>query len=166
MLYLLRAWDAQSTASCCICSDMSAFLITAFRCSVMVDSTFETDQMDNKESWLLWQSSRELFKGFQSQQWAFLQVSLCGLIRWVLTPRGVATVIYFYRQKIFRGKILKFKLSSPYSMAGFMARVLSVALRRWVPAGQRASTIFYGREYNITPTSQHDNEICVEVRAT
>ena len=40
MLYLDRACDAQSTASCCMSSDMSAFLITAFLCSVMVVSLF------------------------------------------------------------------------------------------------------------------------------
>ncbi len=31
ILYFSKAWDAQSTASCCISSDISAFLITAFR---------------------------------------------------------------------------------------------------------------------------------------
>lgn len=36
MLYLARAWDAMSTASCCISSDISAFLITAFLCSVIL----------------------------------------------------------------------------------------------------------------------------------
>lgn len=30
MLYFSKAWEAQSTASCCISSDMSAFLMTAF----------------------------------------------------------------------------------------------------------------------------------------
>ena len=35
MLYFDKAWDAQSTASCCISSDMSAFFITAFLCSVI-----------------------------------------------------------------------------------------------------------------------------------
>lgn len=36
MLYFSMAWVAQSTASCCMSSDMSAFLITAFL-SVMVE---------------------------------------------------------------------------------------------------------------------------------
>ena len=31
ILYFSNAWDAQSTASCCMSSDMSAFLITALR---------------------------------------------------------------------------------------------------------------------------------------
>lgn len=35
ILYFSMAWVAQSTASCCMSSDMSAFLITAFL-SVMV----------------------------------------------------------------------------------------------------------------------------------
>jgi hypothetical protein len=38
MLYFSNACDAQSTASCCISSDMSAFLITALR-SAMIDVT-------------------------------------------------------------------------------------------------------------------------------
>lgn len=33
MLYFEIAAEAQSTASCCISSDMSAFLMTAFLCS-------------------------------------------------------------------------------------------------------------------------------------
>ena len=36
MLYFAKAADAISTASCCISSLISAFLITAFRCSVIV----------------------------------------------------------------------------------------------------------------------------------
>ena len=35
MLYFSKAWDAQSTASCCMSSDMSAFLITAFRSAIV-----------------------------------------------------------------------------------------------------------------------------------
>jgi hypothetical protein len=31
------AWVAQSTASCCISSDMSAFLITALRSDILYD---------------------------------------------------------------------------------------------------------------------------------
>ena len=38
MLYFESAWEAQSTASCCMSSDMSAFLITAFLCSDMLVS--------------------------------------------------------------------------------------------------------------------------------
>jgi hypothetical protein len=36
MLYSESALDAMSTASCCIFSSMSAFLITAFRCSPLM----------------------------------------------------------------------------------------------------------------------------------
>ena len=43
ILYLAKACDAISTASCCISSVMSAFLITAFRCSVMVASFRERE---------------------------------------------------------------------------------------------------------------------------
>ena len=39
ILYFSNAWDAQSTASCCMSSDMSAFLITALR-SAMFASCF------------------------------------------------------------------------------------------------------------------------------
>ena len=35
MLYFSKAWDAQSTASCCISSDMSAFLMTALRSAII-----------------------------------------------------------------------------------------------------------------------------------
>lgn len=42
MLYFSMAWVAQSTASCCMSSDMSAFLITAFL-SVMVSKGDEDD---------------------------------------------------------------------------------------------------------------------------
>ena len=35
ILYFDNAWDAISTASCCISSLISAFLITAFRCSAI-----------------------------------------------------------------------------------------------------------------------------------
>ncbi len=38
MLYFSKACVAQSTASCCISSDMSAFLITAFRSAILVKS--------------------------------------------------------------------------------------------------------------------------------
>ena len=38
MLYLDRATEAISTASCCIGSDMSAFFITAFLCSAILES--------------------------------------------------------------------------------------------------------------------------------
>jgi len=38
MLYLERAIEAMSTASCCIGSDMSAFFITAFLCSAILKS--------------------------------------------------------------------------------------------------------------------------------
>ena len=38
MLYLDRATEAISTACCCIGSDMSAFFITAFLCSAMLQS--------------------------------------------------------------------------------------------------------------------------------
>ena len=37
MLNLFKASDAQSTASCCISSDISAFLITALRVSDMIE---------------------------------------------------------------------------------------------------------------------------------
>jgi hypothetical protein len=40
MLYLDSASDATSTASCCMSSDMSAFLITAFLCSAIVLGIF------------------------------------------------------------------------------------------------------------------------------
>lgn len=43
MLYSDSALDAISTASCCIWSPMSAFLIIAFRCSLMADGWFEND---------------------------------------------------------------------------------------------------------------------------
>ena len=36
ILYSDNALEAMSTASCCIFSSMSAFLITAFRCSLML----------------------------------------------------------------------------------------------------------------------------------
>ena len=39
ILYSDKALDAISTASCCIWSPMSAFLMTAFRCSLMVART-------------------------------------------------------------------------------------------------------------------------------
>ena len=39
MLYFSKACVAQSTASCCISSDMSAFLITAFRSAILVKSS-------------------------------------------------------------------------------------------------------------------------------
>ena len=35
MLYFSSAWEAQSTASCCMSSDISAFLITAFRSDIV-----------------------------------------------------------------------------------------------------------------------------------
>ena len=38
MLYFDRAIEATSTASCCMASDMSAFLITAFLCSAILKS--------------------------------------------------------------------------------------------------------------------------------
>ena len=37
ILYSDKALEAMSTASCCIFSSMSAFLITAFRCSLIVN---------------------------------------------------------------------------------------------------------------------------------
>merc|ERR1712064_56486 len=39
MLYFSSAWVAQSTASCCISSDMSAFLITAFLSDILSELT-------------------------------------------------------------------------------------------------------------------------------
>ena len=38
ILYLDKATEAISTASCCIGSDMSAFFITAFLCSAMLEN--------------------------------------------------------------------------------------------------------------------------------
>lgn len=40
MLYFSMAWVAQSTASCCMSSDMSAFLITAFLSVMVADGWF------------------------------------------------------------------------------------------------------------------------------
>ena len=40
MLYFDKAADAISTASCCIASDMSQFLMVAFRCSAMVHAIY------------------------------------------------------------------------------------------------------------------------------
>ena len=42
MLYLDRATEAISTACCCIGSDMSAFFITAFLCSAMLEFSERT----------------------------------------------------------------------------------------------------------------------------
>lgn len=47
MLYIESAWAAQSTASCCISSDMSAFLITAFLCSLILYKGFYNMNGDN-----------------------------------------------------------------------------------------------------------------------
>jgi hypothetical protein len=48
ILYSESAFEAISTASCCIWSLMSAFLITAFRCSLMAASCF-TGELCNEE---------------------------------------------------------------------------------------------------------------------
>lgn len=40
MLNRSMAWLAQSTASCCISSDMSAFLITALRSAIFIGFEF------------------------------------------------------------------------------------------------------------------------------
>ena len=48
MLYFESATEATSTASCCICSDMSAFLMTAFRCSDIFELSTGVLSVDEK----------------------------------------------------------------------------------------------------------------------
>jgi hypothetical protein len=48
MLYFSMAWVATSTASCCISSVMSAFLITAFRSDIFF-KTLTKEREEDKE---------------------------------------------------------------------------------------------------------------------
>lgn len=51
ILYFSMACVAQSTASCCMSSDMSAFLITAFRSDMV---TLQKEQRGKADNSMLW----------------------------------------------------------------------------------------------------------------
>lgn len=51
MLYFSMACVAQSTASCCMSSDMSAFLITAFRSDIV---TLQWEHRSTADDFSVW----------------------------------------------------------------------------------------------------------------
>lgn len=60
ILYFDSATDATSTASCCIASDMSAFFMTAFRCSAILGGCCLSDSAEGGGSLLFQGESRNV----------------------------------------------------------------------------------------------------------